>query len=106
MIPTAHDARRHKRVPARGHPARVLIGGTWHEGRLVDISGGGAAVDLALRAPVGEQVVLSDNDLGLIGGRVTRRRETGPALAFEMDDRRRDALVDSLTLWHNGDLFA
>ena len=107
MTRAPQDSRRYKRIPAVGRTARLLIDGAWQAGRLIDISGGGAALEIDGRAVVGDRVVLSDTELGLIAGTVVRRREDqGPSLAFDMDDKRRGALVDKLTLWHNSALLA
>ena len=100
------DQRRHRRIPAGRRPARLLVDGAWHNGCLIDISAGGAAVEIDGRAAVGGRVVISDPELGLIGGTVVRRGEEGPSMIFDLDEKRRVALADTLTLWHNGHLFA
>lgn len=98
--------RRYRRVPGGHRSARVLIDGAWLTGSLIDISGGGAALAIEGPAGIGARVVLSDTELGLIAGTVVRRREEGPSLAFDLDEKRRTALIDTLTLWHNEALFA
>ena len=106
MTPSPEDLRRHRRIRLDGRPARLLIDGAWQNGRVMDISGGGAALAIDGRAVVGARVVLSDTELGLISGSIVRRREDGPSMVFDMDDKRRGALIDTLTLWHNDALFA
>lgn len=106
MSPRPQDRRRHKRVPAERRQARVLIDGAWQESRLIDISGGGATLEVEGRVAVGARVVLSDTELGLIAGSVVRHGPSGPSLAFDLDDKRCGALVDKLTLWHNSRFFS
>ena len=106
MTPTPQDLRRHKRVSAGRRAVRLLVGGHWHDGRLLDVSGGGAALDIDVGIPVGEPVVLSETDLGLISSTVVRRGRGGPSLAFDMELKRRSVLIDRLTLWHNDALLS
>ena len=105
MISSPHEQRRFKRIPAEGRSGRLLVAGDWHDGQLLDISGGGAAFALDVGLPNGRPVVFSDAELGLISGTVVRRADAGPVIAFEMDEERRGLLVDRLTAWHNDGLF-
>ena len=105
MLSPLQDLRRHKRIQAGQRSARLLVEGDWLETSLQDISGGGAKIALEKAVAVGRQVVISDSELGLISGTVVRASDLGPVIAFDMEPKRRDALVDKLTLWHNDALF-
>ena len=79
------DKRRHPRYPL-DERVQARSGEVEREGRLKDISGSGALVDLV--APLGNElfVELHVEGLGRLPGRVVRGREKEIAVKFNVDE--------------------
>ena len=90
------DPRRHRRV-AVGRRAMVSDGIAWHDCKIVDISGGGASLDLEFEAPMGTTLVLCDPELGFIAATVVRRTKTRTVICFGIDAAEKAELTDMLT---------
>ncbi len=81
----------------------IRDGGRRREGRLQDISGGGAAIQtdagdelLDETLAEGRHVGIDVEDMGYYGAEVIRDLEEGYAVRFEMDDAERDELVTEI----------
>lgn len=101
---TQEAPRRHQRVEAE-RPARLLHDGRWHDVVILNISGGGASLGTALKVRPGATAVLSEAELGLMAGTVVRRDGETLCLSFGIDEKRRLALIDKLTMMANVHLF-
>ena len=79
------DKRRHPRYSLDGR-VRARYGEVEREGRLVDVSGGGALLDIDTPLDNDLFVELHLNELGRVPGRVVRGRENEIAVKFTVDD--------------------
>lgn len=97
----AADRRRHRRVQlAMG--ARLLVGGDEAPCRTLDLSCGGALVEVVDWPPIGDPVVLYARDLGRVAGEVVRHvPERGIGMRFEIGPYKRERLAEILTLKAN-----
>jgi hypothetical protein len=97
------DARRFKRLkPER--KAALQAGGAWLGCDIVEISGGGALIEVEALPPDTTHVVLCDADLGMIAATVERREQGRLALIFGIDQAEKERLTDTLTGLLNADL--
>ena len=89
------DKRCHPRYPLDGR-VRARYGGEEREGRLMDVSGGGALLDID--TPLGNDlfVELHLNGLGRIPGRVVRGHENEIAIKFTVDDEEERRIAQKL----------
>lgn len=97
----AVDRRRHRRVPlAMG--ARLLVQGEEAPCRTLDLSCGGALVEVLDWPPIGDPVVLYARDIGRVAGEVVRHvPERGVGMRFEIGPYKRERLAEILTLKAN-----
>ena len=79
------DKRRHPRYPLKGR-VRARTGAVEREGRLKDVSGGGALLDLGQPLRNDLFVELHLEGLGRLPGRVVRGRENEIAVKFTLDE--------------------
>jgi hypothetical protein len=86
------DKRRHPRFPIKGR-VRAWSGDVEYEGRLKDVSGGGALLDLGQPFENDLFVELHHEGLGRLPGRVVRGSENEIAVKFTVaeDEERRIA---------------
>ena len=106
MIPAMaqdQDLRRYKRI-RQERAAKALIEGRWVDCCIVDISGGGASVEIDETMVSETQVVLCEPDLGIIAATVERFEPGRMVLAFGIDRAAKDRLIDRLTGLLNADL--
>lgn len=94
------DLRRHERVDTTSD-ARVSIDGTWYECKLSNISGGGAFVEVATEAKVGDAVILMADDLGLVAATIQRIDKRGFSMTFGVAEGVGEDLTDRLTAFLN-----
>lgn len=97
MFDTPHDSnlRSHQRLRTR-KPARLSIDGSWCDCFIVDVSGSGARLEIANAPPVGQAVVLIDEDLGMIAGTVRRRDDGEASVEFGVSDETKQELAEKL----------
>ncbi|MDP6787940.1 MAG: PilZ domain-containing protein [Rhodospirillales bacterium] len=79
------DKRRHPRYRLEGR-VRARVGGEEHEGRLKNVSGGGALIDMPEPLENDLFVELHLEGLGRLPGRVVRGRENEIAVKFTVDE--------------------
>ncbi|MDP7652625.1 MAG: PilZ domain-containing protein [Rhodospirillales bacterium] len=79
------DKRRHPRYPLKGR-VQARAGEVEHEGRLKDVSGGGALLDGIQPLENDLFVELHLEGLGRLPGRVVRGREDEVAVKFMVDE--------------------
>ncbi|HEY8580690.1 MAG TPA: PilZ domain-containing protein [Beijerinckiaceae bacterium] len=93
----AQDKRRHFRYQLR-MPAKFLLLDTREEkvGVLTDVSASGAAVETDSAPPVGTNVVLHAEPIGLIPAKVVRLTSGGFASEFQISDAKREKLATLL----------
>lgn len=103
-LATRDRPRRHQRI-ATERPARLLYKGSWYDVVILNISCGGASLGTALRLRPGATAVLSEAEVGLMAGTVARCDGETLCLSFGIDEKRRLALVDKLTMMANAHLF-
>ncbi len=95
------EQRRFRRIPL-DLPARVIVNGIdEYDGRLVNISPGDLAVQVAANVVTGDAAVLYISGLDVIEGRVARTFPDGFALSFLLSRRRRTLLTEQLMLRAN-----
>ena len=90
------ERRRFERIAL---PRRVqfLVGGTDpHEGVMVDISLGGAAIHSEFRPSIGDLVTSYVDKVARLEGRVVRYIANGFAIQFEMGERKRERLNEAI----------
>ena len=87
----------------RRHPRHTLKRGVraaseiaMAEGNIVDISAGGAAIEIKSNFEAKEEVELEIEDLGKFGGSVVRAFADGIAVEFDMEDEDEDQLLSKL----------
>jgi len=93
------ERRRYRRV-YRQFSGRLYFPATAKEAPCVieDISAGGARVTCALSQPPSGPVILYAGNLGRLEGQVVSARDKGFAISFSCSRKRRDRLVDQLTV--------
>ena len=91
------DRRRHRRLHVDLGARVVLPDGTQAEGRVVDLSAGGAQLDVPVLAPLGRTIVAYADRIGRIEGHVLRATRDGLVLAFSDRRARAKRLADTLT---------
>lgn len=94
------ENRKHKRVPV-DKAVRAVQRETSYNGRLKDISRGGAAVQMDGTLDDESLVELHIENMAVIAGQVARPLDDGFALAFELDDDD-DSVLDDILRGHGG----
>jgi len=98
------ERRRHPRVKV---DKRVTVrdGAAAKNGRVTDISPGGAAVNMeeADELLVDDQALELDlENFGTVAGNVVRTLDDGFAMAFDLDDESEDLLISEITGYRSG----
>ena len=94
------ENRKHRRVPI-DEPVRAVQRDTSYNGRIKDVSHGGAAVQMEGVLDDESLVELHFENLAMLTGHIARPLDDGFALAFELDDDE-DAVVDDIIRNHGG----
>ncbi len=94
------ENRKHKRVPI-DKAVRAVQRDTSYNGRLKDISRGGAAVQMDGALDDESLVELHFENMAMISGQLARPLDDGFALAFELDDDD-DSVLDDLLRGQGG----
>ena len=94
------ENRKHRRVPI-DEPVRAVQRDTSYNGRIKDVSHGGAAVQMEGVLDDESLVELHFENLAMLTGHIARPFDDGFALAFELDDDE-DAVVDDIIRNHGG----
>ncbi len=98
------DQRRHPRV-AISKSLRARAANYEGAGSLIDISAGGAAVDLADDVDFDPsddiEVELNIEDITPVSGRIARSFEEGFAVTFDLDQEEEDLLLAEVMQIHN-----
>ena len=97
MFDTPHDSdlRSYQRLQTR-KPARLSIDGSWCDCFILDVSGSGARLEIPDPPPVGQGVVLIDEDLGMIAGTIRRRGDGEASVEFGVSDEAKKELAEKL----------
>ena len=105
MLETAcqPDLRRHPRIETRS-TARLAVGELWLDCTILDMSGGGARLQIDRPPAEGSTVILTSEDYGILAATVTRRDLDGVSLTFGISDSAKHALIDKLTRDLNANL--
>lgn len=86
--------RRHLRIEVE-RPVRLRVLGREYDGRLTNVSYGGAAVSTAeLPVAVDQIVALESDAFGTLSGPVVRTFCDGFAISFDMDERAKTPLAE------------
>jgi hypothetical protein len=98
------DLRRYRRIPL-DLPARIIVNGIdEYQGRLVNISPGNLAVNVAAKAVVGDAAAIYIDGLDYLEGTIVRLMPDGFALSFLLSRSRRATLTELLLLRANAAL--
>lgn len=104
LMSSKSDLRRFKRIPL-DLPARIIINGIdEYQGRLVNISPGNLAVNVAAKAVVGDVAAVYIDGLDYLEGTIVRLMPDGFALSFLLSRSRRATLTELLLLRANAAL--
>lgn len=77
---------------------RLIYRGDEYSCAVVDISEGGAALEVNVQPAVGDWVILYFDDMGRVRAQVARQIERGVAVAFSITQIKRDRVVERLSL--------
>ncbi|MFZ2028880.1 MAG: PilZ domain-containing protein [Vitreimonas sp.] len=101
----AAERRRFRRMPIEVSGRMLGAGGQEHDCRTADMSPGDVRIVTPTPPPVGQQVVLYLDGFGRVSGRVARTCGEGEvAVIFDFSARKREKLVEQLTLAVNKSL--
>jgi hypothetical protein len=89
------DKRLHPRFPFKGR-VRAVVGDVEYEGRLKDVSGGGALLDIDVPLDNDLFVELHLDGFGRLPGRVVRGRENEIAVKFTVDEEEERRIAKKL----------
>jgi hypothetical protein len=101
----AAERRRFRRMPIEVSGRMLGSGGQEHDCRTADMSPGDVRIVTPTPPPIGQQVVLYLEGFGRVSGKVARTCGAGEvAVIFDFSARKRDKLVEQLTLAVNKSL--
>jgi PilZ domain len=92
----AENRREHTRVLVSGE-ATVVSGDTEYNGRILNISAGGAGIDLDVQLSDNTQVTVNIEDMGLIPARVVRNMKDGVGVKFEITKEKEERFVRQIS---------
>lgn len=95
------ELRRHPRVSIRS-AVRAVQDDSTYEGRIKDISVGGAAVQMEGDLDDERMVELHIEDLARVTGQVARPLEDGFAFTFDPDEIDEEPFLDDIMRLHDG----
>ena len=96
------EKRRHERF-AVDRKARTISGDSVYDGKVVDISASGAAIEPDAGLEAGDEVEIEFDDLGHFAGRIARTVDDELfAVAFDLDGDDEDDLLAELRQIHDG----
>ena len=94
------EMRHYQRVEACAS-ARVSIDGQWHDCFILNISAGGASIASDAQPPVGDVVMLCEEELGFVAASVSRHTPVGFAVKFGVSEEAKQDLIAKLTAYLN-----
>lgn len=81
------NRRQHRRMFI-SQPTRVELDGTQHQGRILNVSAGGAGIMLDVQLPDNTRLAVEIENIGMIPARVVRQLSEGIAVKFELSEEK------------------
>lgn len=91
----AENRRAHRRV-VMTRETRIRHESDAHRARILNISAGGAGLQMEMRLPDGSEITLEIANIGLIPARVIRQIEDGVAVKFDFSEEKEQALIQRI----------
>lgn len=96
------EKRLHRRVPVKLSARFMTPDGTEHQGRITNISAGGAYIHARCLLAEGDPLLLYIDEVGRLEGRVIRLEQNAFVVSFDAGRRRNQKTADTLIWLHNG----
>lgn len=97
MTNIADDNRReHKRVFV-STPAVVTADDNEFSGRILNISAGGAGINMDVQLKDDTRITVKIEDIGIIPARVVRNLQNGVAVKFEISEAKEKRFIEQIT---------
>jgi len=90
---SAANRREHKRIIVSS-PTKVDVGDGEYSGRILNISAGGAGIQLDVQLKDQSQIKVNIQDLGMIPATVVRKMRDGVAVKFQLSEDREKQFID------------
>lgn len=92
---TINNRRKHRRV-FFSQPTRVELDGAEHEGRILNVSAGGAGIMLDVQLPDNTRLAVEIENVGMIPGKVVRQLNEGIAIKFELSKEKEQTFIKQI----------
>lgn len=89
---TAENRRAHRRIVMAGETEVTHDGGRL-PARILNISLGGAGLQMDMRLPDATEISVEIENIGLIPARIVRQMEDGVGIKFEFSEEKEQALI-------------
>ena len=90
---TAANRRQHKRILISS-PTKVAAGADEYSGRILNISAGGAGIQLDVQLKDHSQIKVNIQDLGMIPATVVRKMQDGVAVKFQLSEEKEQKFIE------------
>jgi len=87
------NRRVHKRILVSS-PTKVAAGSDEYNGRILNISAGGAGIQLDVQLKDHSQIKVNIQDLGMIPATVVRKMQDGVAVKFQLSEDKEQKFVE------------
>ncbi|MCF8469052.1 MAG: PilZ domain-containing protein [Sneathiella sp.] len=96
MIQTLNENRRAHRRVLVSNGATITHDGDQHCARILNISAGGAGLQMEVRLPDATEITVEIDDVGFIPARIVRQMEGGVGVKFEISVEKERLFVEQI----------
>lgn len=92
----SENRREHKRIIV-SKPAVVKSGEAEYNGKILNISAGGAGISLDVQLKDNSRITVNIENMGMIPARVVRSMQDGVAVKFELSEEKEQKFIEQIT---------
>jgi len=96
MTPIDTENRRAHRRVVMEKDTRIRHGGGAARARILNISAGGAGLQMEMRLPDATEITVEIDNIGLIPARIVRQLKDGVAVRFEFSEEKEQQLIQQI----------
>lgn len=89
------NRREHKRIIV-SNPTKVQSGDAEYSGRILNISAGGAGIQMDVQLHDNSQITVNIDDVGMIPAKVVRNLKDGVAVKFMLSEEKEKQFIDMI----------